>query len=269
MMRQIAFAIGMLLMSAAWAGPAAQTWNESTTGMPFVAVPKGCFQMGAAKPVPPPADSHWVQMGFKKSISENEVPQHEVCVDAFWMGKFEVRVKEWQQIMQASDAPGADTDVPVAQVTWAQARSFAGQLSARSGGKYRFRLPTEAEWEYACRAGQKDDADPQPDQDQMNRVAWYQYRTRKPASVGILQANAFGLYDMQGNVWEWVSDGYLADGYARHALYNPRVETDGGQRVIRGGSFRTELEQTRCAKRGHYSTGEALDTIGIRLVREQ
>ena len=268
-MRQIACAIGMLLTSGAWAGPAAQTWNEPTTGMAFIAVPKGCFQMGTAKPVPPPADSHWEQIGFKKSISEYERPQHEVCVDAFWMGKFEVRIKEWQQIMQTKLTSGADKDIPVAQVTWTQARSFAEQLSVRSGGKHRFRLPTEAEWEYACRAGQKNDLDSEPDHDRLNKLAWYQYRSPKPTTVGTLEANAFGLHDMQGNVWEWVSDGYLADGYARHTLFNPRVETDGGKRVIRGGSFRTELEQTRCAKRGHYSTGEALDTIGIRLVREQ
>jgi len=267
-MRQIAGAIGMLLMSAAWAGPAAQTWNEPTTGMAFIAVPKGCFQMGTAKPVPPPADSHWEQIGFKKSISENERPQHEVCVDAFWMGKFEVRIKEWQQIMQGSHAAGTDNDAPVAQVSWTQAHSFAQQLSARSDGKYRFRLPTEAEWEYACRAGQKDAPNAEPNPDTLNKLAWYQYRRRKSATVGTLQANAFGLHDMLGNVWEWVSDGYRADGYARHTLFNARVETDGAQRVIRGGSFRTELEQTRCAKRGHYLAAETLDSIGLRLVRE-
>ncbi|HEY3326501.1 MAG TPA: formylglycine-generating enzyme family protein [Novimethylophilus sp.] len=252
-----------------WAGAAAKTWTEPATGMQFVAVPKGCFQMGSAKPVPPPADSYWAQIGFAKSLSEDEVPQHEVCVDAFWMGKFEVRIKEWQQIMATADAPGDGKDLPAAKVTWAQARDFAERLSTRSGGKYRFRLPTEAEWEYACLAGRKYKFEPRPDPQELNKVAWYQFRTPKPSVVGALKANAFGLHDMQGNVWEWVGDGYLADGYTRHALYNPRVEADTGPRVIRGGSFRTELEQTRCAKRGHYPADDALDSIGLRLVREQ
>ena len=85
--------------------------------------------------------------------------------------------------------------------------------------------------------------------------------------VGALKANAFGLHDMLGNVWEWTEDSYRADAYARHALYNPKAEAAGGPRVIRGGSFRTEWIQTRCAMRGRYAPAETLDTIGMRLVR--
>lgn len=255
------------MASAAWAGPAAKTWNEAATGMPFVAVPKGCIQMGSAKPVQPIEDTHWSQFGRPLSISENEVPQHEVCVDAFWMGKYEVTVKEWQDVMEM--APTGTPNHPIAAVTWDEARDFAERLTARSGGKYRFRLPTEAEWEYACRAGKKVETGDKAEAEDLNKVAWYQYRQPKPTAVGGLAANAFGLHDMLGNVWEWVGDSYLADGYARHGLYNPRVETDAPQRVIRGGSVRTELEQTRCAKRGHYPAAETLDTVGFRLVREK
>ena len=141
-------------------------------------------------------------------------------------------------------------------------------LFRSSGGKQRFRLPTEAEWEYACRADSKVLQSQKPDAEELNKAAWYQYRQPKPTRVGSLEANAFGLHDMLGNVWEWVGDSYLADGYTRHPLYNPRIETNAPQRVIRGGSMRTELEQTRCTKRGHYPADESLDTIGFRLVRE-
>ena len=265
MMQRRLLTLGLLFLCASTTA-AEEVWTEPVTGMPFVAIPKGCFRMGTAIAVPPMADTQWDRVKFKGSMSDDEMPQHEVCVDAFWMGKFEVRYQEWDMLMP--DAPRMEgQDVAVSNISWQQARTFAERLTERSGGKHVFRLPTEAEWEYACRAGQKAEAE------ELSKSAWYQYRAQKPAPAGKLQPNAFGLHDMLGNVWEWTADSYAATAYRQHKLYNPRMDKGGNKgndmRVIRGASFRTELEQVRCAQRGRYAADEGLDSIGLRLVRER
>lgn len=245
-----------------------QTWEEPATGMPFVAIPKGCYLMGTAESIPYKPDPFWEQIRHTGTISADEVPQHEVCVDGFWMGKFEVRNREWQQLMGESPG-GANPEQPVVAVTLAQVRAFAERLTERSGGAHRFRLPTEAEWEYACRAGVAHEVTPVGTE--LVGKSWYGARGAykpEPHEVGLLPPNAFGLHDMLGNVWEWTEDSYVPGGYARHALHNPKVTAQPAQHVIRGGSFRSEPRQTRCAVRGHYDAGEKLDSIGFRLVRQ-
>jgi formylglycine-generating enzyme required for sulfatase activity len=259
-----AFACGV----AAAAPHVLPTWTESVTGMVFVALPKGCFQMGTAKPVDPPFDSHWARIGYKGNLAEDEVPQHEVCVDALWLAKTEVSEADWNKVM-GGEAPADGGRRAKVGVTWLQARQFAEHLTAQSAGKLRFRLPTEAEWEYACRAGAGEA--PLPEREHLADKAWYAQspeRSYEAREVGVLQANAFGLHDMLGNAWEWTQDSYRADAYARHALYNSKVESAGAPRVIRGGSFRTELMQTRCTMRGRYEPAATLNSIGMRLVRE-
>jgi len=265
-----------LLLACVLAGATATTtakplpeWTEPLTGMAFVALPKACFKMGTAKPVEPPFDAHWERMAYKGNLAEDEVPRHEACVDAFWMAKTEVSEAQWHKLM-GGEMPADGGRRAKVDVTWEQAQQFAQRLTALSGGRQRFRLPTEAEWEYACRAGTKE-----PDELEREHFAgkaWFRHSPRRSyevREVGVLQPNAFGLHDMLGNAWEWTADSYLADGYARHALYNPKVEAAGAPRVIRGGSFRTELAHMRCATRGRYDPDHALDAIGLRLVRER
>ncbi len=277
-MRSMMFATAMLLVgTCAFAGSAVETWQEPKTGMAFVAIAKGCFQMGSLHPAQPPANTMWDEINFTASLSENEKPRHEACVDAFWMSKYEVRLAEWRSLM-GGEAPGAAANTngaaPMVSVTWEQARLFARRLTEQSQGRQRFRLPTEAEWEYACRGAAAEDA--APSQDALTRQAHYGLGSpwtddAKPevGAVGQYAANPFGLHDMLGNAWEWTQDSYAADGYARHSLYNPRADAGTTQRVIRGGSFRTEYAQVRCTRRGHQPASEALDTIGFRLVRER
>jgi len=249
-------------------------WQEPATGMIFKDIPEGCFQMGAETPQVPHPELFWERAGYTKTASEDERPVHEVCVDGFWMGKYEVRRSEWQQVMEeVSNDDAKDGELPMTGITWEQAEEFAQRLSGLSMGKYRFRLPTEAEWEYACRAGAAKDIDPLASN--LRRFARYELSYGSPQAVGQLQPNDWGLHDILGNVWEWVGDDYAADAYARHNLYNPRMKAASGQKnlkgqkVLRGGSFRTETVQVRCAMRGHHDPRVGTDAIGLRLVRER
>ncbi len=262
MKRFVTAALAVLASSTVLADKAPASWRDPVTGMSFVSIDKGCYQMGTAEPVAPHPDPFWQRIGYKAALSHDEQPRHEVCVDAFWMGEHEVTADEWKAVMGG----GSGGKAPVARVSWEQARIFAARLSERSGVRYR--LPTEAEWEYACRAGA---AEAQTVISlELVGQAWYsrgEARRDAPEPVGQLAANAFGLHDMLGNVWEWTEDSYRPDAYARHALYNPVVREAAGQKVIRGGSFRTEPRQTRCTARGHIDPDQTLDAVGFRLVR--
>lgn len=259
----------MLACGTSAAAPkAARTWTEPVTGMVFVALPKGCFQMGSTEPIAPPWDSNWGRMGYAGNLSEDEVPKHEVCLDAVWMAKTEVSEAHWHKVM-GGEAPAGDGRRAKSGVTWYGAREFARKLSELSQGKLRFRLPTEAEWEYGCRAGDHDEK--LMEGERLAGKAWQAAspkRSYKTREVGLLEPNAFGLHDMLGNAWEWTQDSYQADGYARHTLYNPKIDIADTPRVIRGGSVMTEVAQTRCRTRGRYAPDDTLHTFGMRLVRE-
>lgn len=273
MTRTLIWAAGMLLSATAFAAPAENEpvpsavaeWQEPTTGMAFRAIPKGCFKMGAETPQVPQPEMFWDRVGFTKTASEDERPVHEVCVDAFWLGKYEVRADEWHRIMGGT--PAKIEHVPVTGITWNQAEEFARRLTESSSGKWRFRLPTEAEWEYACRAGSAKDIEPLGEG--AAAYAWYRFTQLEPQPVGQLKPNTFGLHDMLGNVWEWVADSYAANAYVRHRLFNPQIKAASGQKVLRGGSIRTEQVQVRCAMRGRHAPQTGADVIGLRLVRER
>ena len=258
-------ATAMLLSAAAWAGP--KVWSEPVTGMPFVALSKGCFQMGTKTPVFTEPELALRHLKFDFNLSADEQPQHEVCVDAFLIGQYEVRADDWIKVM-GNSPPEGHSQAPAGGVSWDAAQEFARRLTQLSAGKHRFRLPTEAEWEYACRAGQKKVV---PYRENRFDAAEYGMGdnnfVRQPNSVGKRKANAWGLYDMLGNVWEWVEDGYQSDAYTLHTLYNPKLkEAPSGNRVIRGASHRSEYYRARCGNRGFYAADGALGQIGFRLV---
>lgn len=265
---KVGFGIILFALAAMMQSQAAEVWSEPNTGMEFVAVPKGCFQMGL------PATAFVNDEGavFQKRVRA-EKPQHEVCVDAFWMGRYEVKVSEWQKVMGQRQPMGA-ANTPVAGMGWEDADAFARRLTALSGTSARFRLPTEAEWEYACRAG-KTAVTQIPSRDELNDKAWFSSpyamnageRLKSVQPVGQKDANAFGLHDMLGNVWEWVQDTYRPDAYTQHVLYNPVIAGPEKTRVIRGGGLRTDQRMTRCEARAWMPTQETQDTIGLRLVR--
>lgn len=248
-------------------------WTDPKSGIEFVRIDKACFRMGNDTPVPPETDGGWVRLKYRESLSADEAPAHEACLDTYWLGRHEVTRRQWQQVMGSlpdGNAEGAD-NLPVTRVTWEQARTFTDRLSAMNGKRHRFRLPTEAEWEFACRGAKAGalDKDVAANPEELAQVAVADIQAPVSAApVGSRKANAAGFFDLLGNVWEWTADDYAPDAYARHGLYNPRLSAGGDKAVIRGGSLRTEFVQTRCTMRGRYPKGDTLNLIGLRVVRE-
>jgi len=256
-----------------------KTWKEPVTGLVFVWVPGGCFLMGSPK--------------SEKDRSEDEGPVHEVCLDGFWMGQTVVtnaQFRQFQKDHDSRDAAGHSLNgdgQPAVFVSWVDANNFSQWLTGQNGGQYNFRLPTEAEFEYACRAGSEasrywgDDA---PRACIYENVADYTAERQlalRPvhecddgytatAPVGSFRPNAFGLFDMLGNVMEWCSDVYGVDSYVRHDRNNPQNnnESMGQSRVIRGGCWRGSPASIRCAGRGSGLPNSTRDDLGFRIVRE-
>lgn len=211
--------------------PVDQTYREPVTGIELVLVDGGCFEMGCGK---------WMDMEYCDS---NAIPSHQVCVAPFWMGKYEVTQAQWEKIMgmNPSDYKGGP-DHPVEMVSWNEIQVFVEKLNAMSGSSLQFRLPTEEEWEYAARSGGKNEkyaGGNNPDSD-----LWHQYNRETFSSKGIQtwpvgqkNPNGLGLYDMSGNVSEWVSNEYRKNYQAEEPEINPMEKTKGKYRVFRGGSY--------------------------------
>ncbi|MGB5687152.1 MAG: formylglycine-generating enzyme family protein, partial [Candidatus Electrothrix sp.] len=189
---------------------------DSVTGMKLVYMPKGCFMMGS------------------NNGDDDEKPAHKVCVDGFWMGKYEITQGQWQKIMGSNPAKYKKGDsYPVEQVSWNDTQKFLVKLKGKSSKSYQ--LPTEAEWEYACRAN---GSGKYCGGDNLDDLAWYRENSGKNTHpVGKKQANDFGLYDMSGNVWEWCADRYDADYYSASPQDNPIGSSSGLKHSIRGGGW--------------------------------
>lgn len=226
--------------------------TDPITGMEFVSVPGGCFQMGDT---------------FGDGESD-EKPVHEVCVGSFMLGKYEVTQGQWKKVM--GNNPSKNTswfsstdDYPVEQVSWDDAQEFIKKLNHQSGRNYR--LPTEAEWEYAARSGGKKEK--YAGGDDIDAVAWYGGNSgSKTHQIGQKQANGLGLYDMSGNVWEWVSDWYGMEYYANSPKDNPQGPSSGAFRVFRGGGWRDVPARVRASYRNSLSPDYRRDYLGFRLV---
>lgn len=242
MLKRVCFILLALLMAA----PAAADKNiDASSGMEFVFVPGSCFPIGS------------------NNGNSNEKPVHEVCVSDFFIGKYEVTQGQWRQIMNnnTSRFNRCGDDCPVEQVTWRDAQEFIQRLNSLSGKKYR--LPTEAEWEYACRSGGKEET--YCGGRNVDELAWTESNSGGMTHpVGQKKPNGLGVYDMSGNVWEWVQD-YWGD-YPGIRQVNPIGPKWNTNSVRRGGSWQYGSGQARSAWRSSgYTDDHALD-IGFRLV---
>ena len=187
--------------------------------MDFVLIKPGSFMMGSEKGRP------------------DEKPVHEVRITKpFYMGVYEVTQAQWKALMGDNPAHFKGDDLPVEQVSWEDCQRFVAKLKEKAGEGMACRLPTEAEWEYACRAGTKSEYCFGDEEGGLGEYAWYAANSEsKPHPVGQKKPNAWGLYDMHGNVWEWCQD-WKGD-YAAGAQSDPKGPSLAGGRVLRGGSW--------------------------------
>lgn len=242
-----------------------RTYTDLTTSMEFVWVEGGCFQMGS-----PPSE---------KLRDSHEGPVHEVCVDGFYMSKYEVTQGQWQKVMGNNSSHSKDGEnYPVENISWNDIQIFVRKLNSQTGKS--FRLPTEAEWEYAARAGTKGPfyfgETLSLDQANFNGLFIYdigkEYSNGKKGRrggttpVGSFPANAFGLYDMHGNVREWTQDWYGKSYYSSSPRNNPRGPSSGEEHVIRGGSYYYGPHLLRSAFRDYDDPDSDLFLYGFRLV---
>ena len=208
----------------------------------------------------------WVRGNWTSDCWDNEKPVHEVCIDGFWIGKFEVTQGQWKKIMGSNPSYFKKGDnYPVEQVSWNDAKEFIEELNIRSSDGI-YRLPTEAEWEYACRSGGK--GEKYSGGSRVDLVAWYTSNSGGSTHpVGTKASNGLGIYDMSGNVGEWCQDVWDSNAYSKHGRNNPVVRSGGFYRVLRDSSGGNETRSVRCACRGGDYPGYRHVGLGFRLLK--
>jgi formylglycine-generating enzyme required for sulfatase activity len=225
-------------------------------GIELLLVKGGCFQMGNS---------------FEAGGPE-EKPVHEVCVDDFYIGRYEVTRDQWEAIMGSappSSNPECGGACPAEMISWDDAQAFLAKLNAGGGGRESlpgsYRLPTEAEWEYAARSGGKRERWAGPGTD-VDSLAWHYQNGGVPRDGGEKAPNGLGLYDMSGNVWEWTGDWYGETYYSVSPRSNPGGPASGERRVLRGGSAACPPFDLRTTYRNYLPPAYRGAGKGFRLV---
>lgn len=237
------------------------TFRDPATGLDMIYVNAGCFLMGDSSGLGGP----------------EEKPVHEVCVDNFYIGKYEVTQGQWKSVMGSN--PSIHTvcgaNCPVENVSWNEVQSFLSKLNTNktkvkiSSGQYR--LPTEAEWEYSARSAGK--SEQYSGGEILADVAWYYYFSGEDGyrwgtqPVGAKRPNGIGLFDMTGNVWEWTNDWFGSDFYASSPRKNPVGPVSGDRRVLRGGGWRNGAYDLRTSYRNYLKPDYRSDSVGFRLLK--
>jgi formylglycine-generating enzyme required for sulfatase activity len=233
-----------------------QTYLNSIQ-MEFVRVPAGAFFMGA--------------QGYEEGSSK-EKPRHKVRITKpFYLGKYEVTQKQWLAVMGTEHPSNfSSPSRPVDEVSWNGVQAFLQKLNEIEKKGF-YRLPTEAEWEYAARSGSDTSYcfGENSEENPLKHHAWYELNANKRSHpVGMLQPNAWGLYDMHGNVAEWVQDFYDKNYYAISPKEDPQGPETGRKRVVRGGSWIHQAYSCRSAFRGYFSADYTDSDFGFRVVKE-
>ena len=216
----------------------------------MVKVEAGSFNMGATSEMENPY--------------EDEKPVHRVTLtNNYYIGKYEVTQALWQAVMGSNPSCFKGYDLPVETVSWNDCQDFISKLNAMTGK--RFRLPSEAEWEYAARGGKKSRGYLYSGSNAIGDVAWYEGNSSfMTHAVGTKQPNELGIYDMTGNVWEWCQDRYGS--YSSSPQTNPTGAVGGSRRVFRGGSWSYSARRCCTSSRSGHSPGYRRYDLGLRLV---
>ncbi|GEM_PF-5415612 len=212
-----------------------ETLTDLLSGIKFIWLEGGCFKMG------------------KENGEKDEKPVHEVCVDGFYLAETETTQAQWEAVMGNNPSLFKGANRPVEQVSWNDTQEFIQKL-----GNSCYRLPTEAEWEYAARAGSNGDYSLDKDgkevtKSNLNDYAWYGYEKadKQTHEVATKQPNKFGLYDMHGNVWEWTNDWYESNYYDISPRNNPQGAKSGEWHLLRGCTWSDSSDDCRATNRQH------------------
>lgn len=262
-------AVGIAMLSAG--ALAQESVIENQLGMTFLYVKPGTFLMGA------PASLH--------DVPTNEKPQHKVTITKpFYMAKYEVTQAQWEAVMGSNpyDLPRSNPFYHIpgmkerithpshpATISWEDAQAFIKRLNQQEHTT-KYRLPTEAEWEYVARAGTTSTYFFGEDEEKLSDFAWHSenFMSGGTHPIGLKKTNPWGFYDIYGNVWEWVQDYYADDYYQQSSEIDPKGPVTGGGHVVRGGSWHITSSGWRSTIRKEYATDYRGISIGLRLVKE-
>jgi formylglycine-generating enzyme required for sulfatase activity len=225
------------------------SYTDPYAGVEFIVLPSGSFTMGSPE--------------NEKGRDQDEGPTHEVSIESFYIGKYEVTQAQWEKVMGESPSHNrAHTRLPVENVSWDEIQRFLERLNKKTG--LTFRLPTEAEWEYACRAGTQTPFCSGSDASTLNEYAWYNINAGDETHlVGTRMPNQWGLYDMHGNVSEYVGDGRR--GYLSRKEHNPKGASSSQRAIHRGGCWFYPARLCRSANRMTYEKKLRTHIAGFRL----
>ena len=239
--------------------PGNQTFTVKGVNFDMIAVEGGTFTMGATE-----------EQG--SDVDRDESPTHQVTLSSYMIGKTEVTQELWEAVMGKSlsqiaselgnSTRGVGINYPMYYVSWEDCQEFITKLNALTGKT--FRLPTEAEWEYAARGGNKSRGYKYSGSNTLSNVAWYDDNSAdKTHPVATKASNELGIYDMTGNVWEWCSDWYGS--YSSSSQYNPTGSNTGSFRVRRGGSWSYNAGRCRISFRIYNTPTNSFNYLGLRL----
>ena len=233
-------------------GAAGQTYTVNGVSFTMIPVEGGTFQMGST------------------SGNSDEMPMHQVTVSSFSIGQTEVTQALWYAVMGTkpswSTTYGLGDNYPAYYVSWNDCQTFITKLNQLTGKT--FRLPTEAEWEYAARGGNKSNGYTYSGSNTIDEVAWYTSNSSsKTHEVATKSPNELGIYDMSGNVWEWCQDWYSSSYYSSSPSSNPTGPTSGSRRVERGGCWGSDATGCRVAFRSYLTPTSSYDFLGFRLAQ--
>ncbi|RXA20612.1 formylglycine-generating enzyme family protein [Methanosarcina sp. MSH10X1] len=232
-----------------------EIFTSPSTGIQFVLIPAGEFEMGA------PSE--------EKDRSDSESPIHKVTIqNSFYLGRSAVTQKQWKKIMENNPSHFKGEDRPVEMISWGDTQQFIARLNELEGTD-KYRLPSEAEWEYACRAGTQTRCFLGEDGSKLDEYAWHiENSGGKTHAAGLKKPNPWGLYDMHGNVWEWVQDKWHENYTGAPPDGTAWEEGNSSNRVSRGCSWLCNTGFCRSAGRFKREPESCFANLGFRLLRE-